>query len=145
MAALARRHRLGFNRRRIASRRECMKFLAPIVAVTAIVLVVPAQAQRGTVLQARTAGELAELCAASPKDPLGDAKVNFCHGFAQGAITVELRHTEGKKPFCFPSPAPTRTSTMNEFVNWVRALPEHKTPSAIDGLFQFLGERFPCK
>jgi hypothetical protein len=122
-----------------------MKFLAPIVAVTAIVLVVPAQAQRGTVLQARTAGELAELCAASAKDPLGDAKINFCHGFAQGAITVELRHTEGKKPFCFPSPAPTRTATMNEYVNWVRALPEHRTPSAIDGLFQFLGERFPCK
>ena len=122
-----------------------MKFLAPTVALTAILLAVPAQAQRAWCLQARTAGDLAELCAANPKDPQGDAKINFCHGFAQGAITVELRHTEGKKPFCFPSPAPTRTATMSEFVTWVRALPDHKTPSAIDGLFQFLGERYPCK
>ena len=96
-------------------------------------------------IQARTAGELAELCAASPKDPLGDAKINFCHGFAQGVIQVEIRHSEGKKAFCFPNPAPTRTATMSEFVSWVRALPEHRTPPAVDGLFQFLGERFPCK
>jgi hypothetical protein len=34
---------------------------------------------------------------------------------------------------------------MNEFVSWVRALPEHRTPPAIEGLFQFLGERYPCK
>ena len=122
-----------------------MKFLAPIVASTAILLAVPAQAQRSAILQARTAGDLAELCAASPKDPQGDAKINFCHGFAQGAITVELRHTEGKKLFCFPSPAPTRTATMTEFVAWVRSMPDHKTPPAIEGLFQFLGERFPCK
>ena len=61
-------------------------------------------------------GRTAELCAANPKDPEGDAKINFCHGFAQGAILVEQRRTEGKKLFCFPSPAPTRTATMGEFV-----------------------------
>jgi hypothetical protein len=122
-----------------------MKPLSLAVALTTLLFGLPAAAQRGLTLQARTAGELADLCAANPKDPTGDAKINFCHGFAQGAITVELRHTEGKKPFCFPSPAPTRTATMNEFVNWVRALPEHRTPPAADGLFQFLGERFPCK
>jgi hypothetical protein len=122
-----------------------MKPLALAVALTALSFALPAVAQRGTALQARTAGDLAELCAANPKDPARDAKINFCHGFAQGAITVELRHTEGRKPFCFPNPPPTRTATMNEFVDWVRALPEHRTPPAVDGLFQFLGERFPCK
>ena len=83
-----------------------MKSLAPIVALTAILLALPAQAQRSVSLQARTAGDLADLCAANPKEPLGDAKINFCHGFAQGAITVEQRHTEGKKPFCFPTRRP---------------------------------------
>jgi hypothetical protein len=122
-----------------------MRPVAPLVALAAIALALPAQAQRGTTIQARTAGDLAELCAANPKDPLGDAKINFCHGFAQGAIAVELRHTEGKKPFCFPNPAPNRTATMNEFVAWVRSMPDHRNPAAVDGLFQFLGERFPCK
>ena len=122
-----------------------MKSLAGIVALTALLFALPAHAPRSTILQARTAGELAELCAANPKDPLGDAKINYCHGFAQGAIQVELRRTEGKKAFCFPNPTPTRTATMTEFVNWVRALPDHKTPPAVEGLFQFLGERYPCK
>ncbi len=122
-----------------------MKVFAPIAAVTAILFALPVQAQKSVNLQAHTAGDLAELCAASPKDPLGDAKINFCHGFAQGAITAELRRTEGQKLFCFPSPAPTRTATMNEFVAWVRSMPEHKTLPAVDGLYQFLGQRFPCK
>jgi hypothetical protein len=122
-----------------------MKFLAPLVALTAMSLALPAQAQKSVTLQARTAAELADLCAANSKESQGDAKINFCHGFAQGAITVELRRAGDKKPFCFPSPAPTRTATMGEFVNWVRSLPEHRTETAVDGLFKFLGERFPCK
>jgi hypothetical protein len=122
-----------------------MRLPAATAVLSALLLALPAQAQRSAVLQARTTGDLAELCAANPKDPQGDAKINFCHGFAQGAIQVEIRRTEGKKAFCFPNPPPTRTATMSEFVNWVRALPDHKTPPAIEGLFQFLGERYPCK
>jgi hypothetical protein len=122
-----------------------MKSVPAIVALTAILFALPAQAQRGVSLQARTAGEHADLCGTNPKDPLGDARINFCHGFAQGAITVELRHTEGKKPFCFPSPAPSRSATMGEFVSWVRSMPDRKSQNAVDGFFQFLGERYPCK
>jgi hypothetical protein len=145
MAALARCHRVGFYRRVIVTRRERMRLLAVPAALSALLLALPAQAQRSASFQARTAGDLAELCAANPKEPLGDAKINFCHGFAQGAITTEQRHTEAKKLFCFPSSPPSRSATMNEFVNWVKALPEHRTPPAADGFFQFLGERFPCK
>ena len=122
-----------------------MKFVAPAVALTAVAVCAAGTGTARSNIQARTAGDLAELCAANPKDPLGDAKINFCHGFAQGAIQVEIRHSEGKKPFCFPNPAPKRTATMSEFVSWVRALPEHRTPPAVDGFFQFLGEWFPCK
>ena len=123
-----------------------MKVNAPIAALALIVpLAAPAQAQRAFNAQARTAGDLAELCAASPKEAQGDAKINFCHGYAQGAITVELRHAGDQKPFCFPSPPPTRTQTMSEFVSWVRATPEHRSEPALDGLFKFLAERYPCK
>jgi Rap1a immunity proteins len=122
-----------------------MKSFAPFAALAVILLAVPAQAQRGVSIQARTAGELADLCAANPKDPQGEARINFCHGFAQGAMTVELRRTEGKKPFCLPNPMPSRTATLGEFVNWVRAMPDRKSLTAVDGFFQFLGERFPCK
>jgi hypothetical protein len=96
-------------------------------------------------LRARTAGDLAELCGANPKEAGADAKINFCHGFAQAAVDLELQHSGDKKPFCFPTPTPSRTATLTEFVNWVRALPEHRALPATNGLFQFLGERYPCK
>jgi len=96
-------------------------------------------------LHARTASELADLCGANPREPAADAKINYCHGFAQAAVDLELQHSGGKKPFCFPSPAPSRSATLGEFVNWVRTMPEHRSLSATNGLFTFLAERFPCK
>jgi hypothetical protein len=92
-----------------------------------------------------TAKDLAELCGANPKESAADAKINFCHGFAQGAVDVAVQQAGEKKLFCFPSPPPKRTQTLTEFVNWVRALPAHQSLGATQGLFQFLGERFPCK
>jgi hypothetical protein len=97
------------------------------------------------VLQARTAGDLAALCAADPNSSGADAKINFCHGFAQGAVDDRLRVSADKKPFCFPNPTPSRASTMQQFVAWVRSDPANRDMPVLDGLFKFLGERFPCK
>jgi hypothetical protein len=96
-------------------------------------------------LQAHTAGELAALCAAEPGSPGADAKINYCHGFAQGAVDTRLHGAGDRKPFCFPTPAPTRTATMHDFVTWVRATPANRDLPVLDGLFRFLGERYPCK
>jgi hypothetical protein len=97
------------------------------------------------VLQARTAGDLAALCAADPNSAGADAKINFCHGFAQGAVDDRMHVATDKKLFCFPNPTPARTATMREFVTWVRAAPAKRDLPVLDGLFKFLGERFPCK
>jgi hypothetical protein len=120
------------------------RFLAPALLLAALSGSATWAAQPLT-LRVRTAGDLAELCGANPKEPAADAKINYCHGFAQGAVDVEVRRAGDKKPFCFPSPAPTRTATLTEFVNWARALPDHRNMNALDGLFAFLAERFPCK
>lgn len=104
-----------------------------------------AQAAQPISLRATTALELAELCGANPKEPAADAKINFCHGFAQGALDVERKRAEETKLFCFPPNPPTRQAVMSEFVNWVRAMPEHRSQSSLAGLFHFFGERFPCK
>ncbi len=121
---------------------KCLPFLA-VLALAAAPLV--ARAAEPISLKANTSRDLAMLCGANPKEAGADAKINFCHGFAQGAVDVKLQESADKKPFCFPSPAPKRSVTLSEFVNWVRALPEHQTLGAAQGLFQFLGERFPCK
>ncbi len=122
----------------------------PVLAVLALaaapfVASSVAAAAEPITLNARTSKDLAELCGANPKEPGADARINFCHGFAQAAVELELQHAGEKKPFCFPSPAPRRSQTLAEFVSWVRALPAHQSLTATQGLFQFLGERFPCK
>jgi Rap1a immunity proteins len=95
-------------------------------------------------IRANTAGDLAEDCGVNPREPAADAKLNFCVGFAQGAIDVELHYAGDKKPFCIPKPGPTREATMSEFASWVRAIPERRSMAAAPGLFKFLRERFPC-
>jgi hypothetical protein len=122
-----------------------MKKLASIAAALLVAAPLTAWAAGGINLRVETSGDLAELCGANPKEAAADAKINFCHGFAQGVLDVERKYAGDKKKFCFPSKPPTRTETMGEFANWVRALPAHKTLGPVDGLFQFLGERFPCK
>jgi hypothetical protein len=122
-----------------------MKRLAALALLVALLPLPAASAAEPITIRTNTAGELAEACGTNPREPGADAKINFCHGFAQGAIDVELMHAGDKKPFCFPRPAPSRAATMGEFVSWVRSIPDRRSLPSTQGLFQFLGERFPCK
>lgn len=111
----------------------------------AVLLAVPLSAARAQPLQlhARTAGELAEMCSANPRAPTGPAQLNYCDGFAQGAVDVEFRHAGAHRPFCFP-PNMRRDVTLHEFAHWVRMEPSRASENAVSGLFQFLAERYPC-
>ncbi len=125
--------------------------LVPITLAALILAIAPcatdaARAAEMVSLHANNAGELADLCVPSnPREPGADAKINFCHGFAQGAVDAVRRRAQELKKFCFPPNPPPRGVIMTEFANWARALPAHRAEPAIDGLFHFLGERFPCK
>ena len=145
LAALARRRRVGFNRRLTVTRRARMKFLAAT-----------RRPERHAACPAGAGAAQREPPGAYRRRPRGPLRGQSegAPGRRQDQLLPRLRtggdHRRAasfrrKKPFCFPSPPPSRAATMGEFVNWVRALPEHKTPSAVDGFFQFLGERFPCK
>ena len=94
-----------------------------------------------------TTADLVELCAAAPDNAVGTAAVNFCEGFAQGAVLVEMQNMaafRGPKLFCMPTPPPTRNQALSEFVNWARASPDRMAATSTDGLFRFLSERYPC-
>jgi hypothetical protein len=96
---------------------------------------------------ARTTGDLVELCDPQPGSALASAAINFCQGFAQGAVSVEMQHDAASRSmrlFCLPTPLPTRNETLSEFVRWARAAPGRMDGPPADGLFRFLGERFPC-
>ena len=81
-----------------------------------------------------------------PGSPAADAKINFCHGFAQGAVDDRLKLLDGQEAVLFPeSRRRAGATTMKEFVAWVRATPANRDMPVLDGLFRFFGERFPCK
>jgi hypothetical protein len=116
--------------------------LAATVLLAAPLSIGPVHAQAIS-LHARNAGELAGLCSANPRDSTGPAQLNYCDGFAQGAVDVELRHA-ATKPFCIP-PGTKREATLHDFATWVRAVPSRESDDATSGLFHFLAERYPCK
>src|SRR5499433_1430340 len=96
---------------------------------------------------ANTTGDLVELCTATPGNPIGTAAINFCEGFAQGAVLVEMQNQaafRGPKLFCMPNPPPSRNQALSEFVNWARSSPDRLAQSSADRLFRFLSERYPC-
>lgn len=118
-------------------------------AFAALALLAPSAALAATEanFDVKSTGDLAELCGATPDNGVGTAAVNFCEGYFQGAVTVEMLNMaafRGPKLFCLPDPPPTRAATMSEFVSWARAAPDHLAQSPTDGLFRFLRERYPC-
>ncbi|MBV8520796.1 MAG: hypothetical protein JOY71_01460 [Acetobacteraceae bacterium] len=118
-----------------------MRVWAGMVAILMAGTALPAAAADGG-FNVRTAGDLAALCAGEPGGPRRAAAENFCDGFAQGVVSLELRHE--KRAFCIPNPSPSRQQTMREFVTWARANPSRLDAPSTEGLLQFFRERFPC-
>ena len=121
---------------------------ALIGLAVAVALPVAAGAVTQSNFQLRSTEDLVALCDAKPSEgAMGTAAENFCHGFTQGAVSVRMEddRANGKpRPFCFPTPAPARSTTIGEFVKWAAANPRHLPDRPAEGFFAFLGERFPC-
>ncbi len=133
-----------------------MPRLFPLVAALSLLVMagapVTARAQSGgqsggqpTVLHARNASELAELCGSKPTDAPSTARLNFCLGYAQATLDAETRATGGKRSYCIPQPSPTRQATMTEFAGWVRSTPANAGLNSQEALMKFMAQRFPCK
>ncbi|MBV8311453.1 MAG: hypothetical protein JO344_13815 [Planctomycetaceae bacterium] len=95
----------------------------------------------------KTVRDLIAICAPAKDDPLMTAAINYCHGFAEGAIIVEEAH-EGhrdvRRLFCLPSPPPPHGSEINKFIAWANARPSRLDDPAVDGMFIYLAETYPC-
>jgi hypothetical protein len=95
----------------------------------------------------RTVRDLIVICAPAADDPMMTAAINYCQGFAQGAVAVEEAHEDHRdvpKLFCLPSPRPAEGSEIGKFIAWANALPSRLDDPAIDGMFVYLAETYPC-
>ena len=95
-----------------------------------------------------SAEDLVMLCGAKPDSPDYVAAIHFCHGFGTGAFhfyLVQAAADPSKKFICPPNPAPTRTEALDGFVSWMGSNPQYQNDEAVDALFRYLGETYPCK
>jgi Rap1a immunity proteins len=120
-----------------------MKFA---LVVAGLALAASAQAAPPEHYRLQTAAELAKVCStpASASDQL--TAVAFCHGVLAGAYGYFLSATPAADRFvCTPNPAPTRAQVANGFVAWLQARPQYNNDGAIDALFRYAAEAYPCK
>ena len=96
----------------------------------------------------RTTQDLVKLCTVSESDPLYQAAIGFCHGYAVGtyqyyqAVTPDGAQTSF---VCFPQPPPTRVESLQMFLAWTKENPQSMDDRPVDSIFRFLGTKFPCR
>jgi hypothetical protein len=94
----------------------------------------------------RTAGELVKVCSVPAADADHATALAFCHGVLAGAYGYYDASTQPADRFvCVPEPSPKRSQVASDFVAWANARPQLMSAGAIDTLFRFAGEKFPCR
>jgi hypothetical protein len=95
----------------------------------------------------KNAQDLVDLCGAPESDPLQDASQHFCQGFMVGSWEYHEAMANGPKGVrlvCPPDPLPTRNEAIAGFLTWSAANPKYMTETAVEALFRFLTEKWPC-
>jgi hypothetical protein len=96
----------------------------------------------------RNGRDLIELCDAKPSDGDHRLAVSFCYGFVSGAYhhhKSALAIPEYPRLACLPEKnPPSRVEFVRMLVDWARKHPEYQREPAIDMMFRFLDETWPC-
>lgn len=96
--------------------------------------------------RAATAADLARVCSASVAGVDAGQQLAFCHGVLAGAYGYFDTTVPAADRFvCLPNPSPTRAKVADGFVAWLKARPQYERDGAIDALFRYAAETFPCK
>ena len=117
-----------------------------LALVALFVIAAPVLAGGPPHFEVRNTSDLVTLCATAPGDAQYTSAIAFCHGFGTGAYRYYEAATEAEDRFVCPStPGPSRAEVLDEFLAWTKTHPEHMDKPAVNTLFRFLAERFPCK
>lgn len=123
-----------------------MRLIAAL-AITLAMAAAQAQQTGPDHYRARTAADLARICSTPASAGDSATALAFCHGVLHGAYGYfEASVPAADRFVCLPAnPSPTRTQVANGFVAWLKARPQYANDGAIDALFRYAAEAFPCK
>jgi hypothetical protein len=94
----------------------------------------------------RSAQDLVRLCSVTDQEEIREEAIHFCHGFAAGAWQYHLAQAngpDGRRLVC-PPDSVTRDAAIAGFVEWSARHPERMGEPAVEALFRFLIEKWPC-
>lgn len=119
-----------------------LKFIAAIVLLTAGTAV----AADSNTFQLRDTEDLVRVCSVPQDDPHYLNAMGFCHGLLVGSYRYYDSTVKPANRFiCTPNPIPSRAKVMGDFVQWAKANPRYMKDAAMDTLFRYLGETYPCR
>lgn len=115
-------------------------------AFASLLLVASLQAAANEQYRLQSAADLARVCSMPASDGNHVTAVAFCHGVLAGAWGYFSSTTPAADRFvCPPATAATRAQVASGFVAWVKARPQYNNDGAIDALFRYAAEAYPCK
>jgi hypothetical protein len=115
-------------------------------ALAAFALSTTAYGQKAEHYQLRHTGDLVTVCATSSSAQDYATAIAFCHGVLAGAWGYYVASTAPlDREICPSDPQLTRGKVAEAFVAWARARPQYAQASAVDTLFRFAAEIYPCK
>ncbi len=92
--------------------------------------------------------DFVDLCVVPTEHPYYVAAVHFVHGYLVGAYGYYEAQTAGPKGdkfVCLPENMPSRNEVVDMFLKWAKAHPEYMKERAVNTIFRFLAETWPCK
>lgn len=105
----------------------------------------PALAADEQAFEARTTAQLVSLCSTLRTDPTYAQSLQFCHGFAAGALSYyRATRRPGAAPRYCGLPA-SRQESVDRFVAWAQANPRYAGDNPVDSLFRFLDANYACR
>ena len=117
-----------------------------IVALAAFACIDSAAAVDSSDYQIRNGADLVSVCSIERGDQNYANAMGFCHGVLTGAFRYyEATVTSANRFVCAPTPVPTRAKVMDDFVAWSRSHAAALKEPAVDALFRYLEETYPCK
>ena len=122
-----------------------MRYLLALFA--AVVMTAPASAQQPEQYTVDTTADLVELCSVEPGDQDYVAAINFCYGYAHGAIQyyqLQQAAMPELQIFCIPEPRPSRAEARRGFLEWMENHPDYMDDEALNALFTYFARILPC-
>jgi hypothetical protein len=119
-----------------------MRFL---LTAAALITLVPAASATDVKYQVRDTADLVAVCDTHSRAPDTATALAFCHGFLTGSAHFYYAAIPEESRFaCAPDPAPSRSDVMNGFVQWSSGNPQYMSEPAVETLFRYLAETYPC-